>query len=209
MHGRPRDAINVYLVGDVLVDAGTLLARRRILRQLKARRVGAHALTHAHPDHYGSSHAVCETLSIPLWCGARDADVAEGARPAPGAGRGARLVAKMPLPRAHPVERRLKEGDEVAGFTVLDTPGHSPGLVSFWRDSDRTLLCGDVLFNIHPLTGRRGLREPPQLLTNDPPLNRDSIRRLAALRPALVLFGHGPPLRDPERLAGLARSLSG
>ena len=209
MHGRPRDAINVYLVGDVLVDAGTLLARRRILRQLKGRRVGVHALTHAHPDHYGSSHAVCETLGIPLWCGARDADVAEGARPAPGAGRGAGLVAKMPLPRAHPVERRLEEGDEVAGFTVLDTPGHSPGLVSFWRDSDRTLLCGDVLFNIHPLTGRRGLREPPRLLTNDPPLNRDSIRRLAALRPALVLFGHGPPLRDPERLAGLARSLAG
>jgi hydroxyacylglutathione hydrolase len=34
LDGRPRAAINVYLIGDVLVDAGTQLARRRILRQL-------------------------------------------------------------------------------------------------------------------------------------------------------------------------------
>ena len=35
--------------------------------------------------------------------------------------------------------------------------------------------------------------------------NREAMRRLAALRPALALFGHGPPLRDPdvlERVAG-------
>jgi glyoxylase-like metal-dependent hydrolase (beta-lactamase superfamily II) len=30
------------------------------------------------------------------------------------------------------------------------------------------------------------------------------MRRLAELRPALVLFGHGPPLRDAERLARVA-----
>ena len=117
----------------MLVDAGTQLGHRRILRQLSGRRVGAHALTHAHPDHYGSSHAVCEALGVPLWCGARDA------------------------PHPHPVERRLEEGDEVVGFTVLDTPGHSPGHISLWRESDRTLVCGDVFFNLHPLTGRPGL----------------------------------------------------
>jgi hydroxyacylglutathione hydrolase len=192
---------------DVLVDAATQLGHRRILRQLGGRSVGAHALTHAHPDHYGSSHAVCKALGVPLWCGAHDAYVAEGARPAPGVGRGAGLLARMPLPHPHPVERRLEEGDEVAGFTVLDTPGHSPGHISLWRESDRTLVCGDVFFNIHPLTGRPGLREPPRRLTPDPSRNRESARRLGALRPALVLFGHGPPLRDSERLAGFARSL--
>jgi hydroxyacylglutathione hydrolase len=191
----------------VLVDAGTQLGHRRILRQLSGRRVGAHALTHAHPDHYGSSHAVCEALGVPLWCGARDAHVAEGARPAPGVGRGAGLLNRMPLPHPHPVERRLEEGDEVAGFTVLDTPGHSPGHISLWRESDRTLVCGDVLFNLHPLTGRPGLREPPRRLTTDPARNRASARRLGALRPALVLFGHGPPLRDTERFAGFAGAL--
>jgi hydroxyacylglutathione hydrolase len=191
----------------VLVDAGTQLGHRRILRQLSGRRVGAHALTHAHPDHCGSSHAVCEALGVPLWCGARDAHVAEGARPAPGVGRGAGLLNRMPLPHPHPVERRLEEGDEVVGFTVLDTPGHSPGHISLWRESDRTLVCGDVLFNLHPLTGRPGLREPPRRLTTDPARNRASARRLGALRPALVLFGHGPPLRDTERSAGFAGAL--
>ena len=191
----------------MLVDAGTQLGHRRILRQLSGRRVGAHALTHAHPDHYGSSHAVCEALGVPLWCGARDAHVAEGARPAPGVGRGAGLLNRMPLPPPHPVGRRLEEGDEVAGFTVLDTPGHSPGHISLWRESDRTLVCGDVFFNLHPLTGRPGLREPPRRLTTDPARNRASARRLGALRPALVLFGHGPPLRDTERFAGFAGAL--
>ena len=190
-----------------MIDAGTQFDRRRILRQLEGRTVGAHALTHAHPDHFGSSHAICEALGIPLWCGERDAHVVQGARPEPAEGRVARLLVRMPLPEPHAVERRLGEGDEVAGFTVLDTPGHSPGHVSYWRESDRTLLCGDVYFNLNMLTLRPGLHEPPRVLTHDPERNRESIRRLAALRPALVLFGHGPPLRDSDRLARFAESL--
>jgi hydroxyacylglutathione hydrolase len=169
--------------------------------------VAAHALTHAHPDHYGSSHTVCEALAIPLWCGERDAHVAQGARPAPGEGRAAKLLSKLPLPDPHAVERRLREGDQVAGFRVLDTPGHSPGHLSFWRESDRTLVCGDVFFNLNVLTLRPGLREPPRLLTHDPALNRESARRLGQLHPALVLFGHGPPLRDAERFVRFAESL--
>ena len=37
LEGRPPNAINVYLVGDVLVDAGTPGATRRILRELEGR----------------------------------------------------------------------------------------------------------------------------------------------------------------------------
>lgn len=199
--------INVYFVEDVLIDAGTDRAHKRILRQLAGRDVRAHALTHAHPDHYGSSHAVCEALGIPLWCGERDAHVVQGDRPAAGEGRIGALLAKLPLPAPHAVERKLKEGDEVAGFTVMETPGHSPGHVSFWRDSDRTLICGDVFFNLNPLTGRPGLHEPPRSFTHDVELNRESARRVARLQPALVLFGHGPPLRDTERLVRFAQAL--
>lgn len=190
------------------MDAGTNRARKRILSQLEGRRVSAHALTHAHPDHYGSSHAVCEALGIPLWCGERDAHVAQGARPALGQGRLGRLGSKLPLPDPHAVERKLKDGDQVAGFTVVETPGHSPGHVSFWRDSDRTLICGDVFFNIN-MVGKPSLREPPKAFTNDVDLNRESARRVARLQPALVLFGHGPPLRDTERLVRFAQSLPG
>jgi hydroxyacylglutathione hydrolase len=102
------------------------------------------------------------------------------------------------MPPGHPVARRLNEGDSVADFTVLDVPGHSPGHIALWRESDRTLICGDVFFNLP------NLRPPPRPLTFDPARNRESMRRLAELRPALTLFGHGPPLRDPDGLARVA-----
>ncbi len=192
---RVPNAINVYLVGDVLVDAGTPLARRRILRQLEGHDVRAHLVTHAHPDHFGSSHAVCEALDLPLWTGAGDVEAIETASPVPAQGRVPALMARGKMPPPHPVARHLREGDEAAGFTVLDVPGHSPGHIALWRESDRTLICGDVFFNL-PRLG-----PPPRFLTVDPQLNRQSMRRLAELRPALALFGHGPPLRDPDRLA--------
>jgi len=157
-----------------------------------------HLVTHAHPDHFGSSHAVCETLRLELWTGAGDADAVQSGRPVTAPGRVPALMAKMPMPPGHPVARRLREGDEVAGFVVLDAPGHSPGHIALWRESDRTLVCGDVFFNLP------SLRPPPGFLTVDPQPNRASMRRLAALRPALALFGHGPPLRDPDRLARAA-----
>jgi glyoxylase-like metal-dependent hydrolase (beta-lactamase superfamily II) len=100
----------------------------------------------------------------------------------------------------HPVARALEEGDEVAGFTVLEVPGHSRGHVAYWRASDRVLILGDVLNGMNVRTGRRGLHEPPEIFTPDPRRNRQSARRLAALEPALVCFGHGPPLRDSRAL---------
>jgi glyoxylase-like metal-dependent hydrolase (beta-lactamase superfamily II) len=203
LRGFPPNAINVYLAQDVLIDAGTRQAERRIMRQIRGRQVNAHALTHAHPDHQGASRAVCQTLDIPLWCG-RD-DVA--AMQTPGAisnsqapGWLNRFQARFWTGPPHPVARPLNEGDEVAGFTVLEVPGHSPGHVAYWRESDRTLILGDVLNGMNLMTGRRGLQEPPTVFTPDPARNRQSARRLAALEPALVCFGHGPPLRDPQQL---------
>ena len=64
-------------MGDVLVDAATRHSGRRIFRQLDGHKVGAHALTHAHPDHQGASKAVCERLGIELWCGENDAEAME------------------------------------------------------------------------------------------------------------------------------------
>jgi hydroxyacylglutathione hydrolase len=199
LRGTPPNAINVYLVGDVLVDAGTSGAKRRILRQLADRDVRAHVVTHAHVDHYGSSHAVCEALGVPLWAGATDADDIEQARRRLPPSRVASVLLKLPAPAAHPVARRLREGDEIGhGFVVLDAPGHSLGHVALWREADRTLILGDVFFNV------RAPGPPPRFLTIDPELNRASMRRLAQLRPALTLFGHGAPLRDPARLAQAA-----
>ncbi len=210
LRGMPPNAINVYLVGDVLIDAATKQGEKRIMRQLDGRRVTAHALTHAHPDHQGASHAICERLGIPLWCGQGDIPAMEtpgGIKNSQGPGWLNRFQDRFWTGPPHPVARALAEGDEVAGFIVLETPGHSRGHVAYWRESDRVLILGDVLNGMNLLTGVRGLHEPPRIFTPDPPRNRESARRLAALEPALVCFGHGPPLRDPKELTDFASRL--
>jgi glyoxylase-like metal-dependent hydrolase (beta-lactamase superfamily II) len=203
LKGWPPNAINVYLVGDVLIDAGTRLAEGRITSQISGRPLSAHALTHVHPDHQGSSHAICEKLGIPLWCGQDDVPAMEipGSAIARNAPRILRsFQERFWLGPPHPVAHALTEGDEVADFSVLETPGHTRGHVSFWRERDRVLIVGDVLFNMNTLTGRSGLHEPLAFATPDPARNRASARRLAELKPSLACFGHGPPLRDPDKL---------
>jgi hydroxyacylglutathione hydrolase len=209
LDGFPPYGINVYLVGDVLVDAATRHATRRILRQVRGKAVTAHALTHAHPDHQGASHVVCEKLGIPLWCGELDAAAVEDGRimdRQPKHPINAVIGRVMPGP-AHPVARRLREGDEVAGFQVLDVPGHSAGHIALWRESDRALICGDVFTNIDTVTGVPGLHEPRWFFTPDPERNRHSMRRLAELAPAVVCFGHGRPLRNPAKLMAFTEKL--
>jgi hydroxyacylglutathione hydrolase len=201
LSGFPRNAVNVYVMGDVLVDAGMQYDRKRILRQVGDRGLTAHVLTHAHIDHVGASRAVCETLGIPLWCGAADVEAVQAGKMV---GQNGRMLPSGP---AMTVSKALREGDEIAGFTVLDTPGHSPGHLSYWRESDRTLICGDVMWGWHPFLLRGPIREPIPRFSPDPALNRASARRIAELEPALVCFGHGPPLRDPAKLAAAVAKL--
>jgi hydroxyacylglutathione hydrolase len=196
LRGFPPAAINVYLMGDVLVDAATRHAGRRIFRETKGHRIAAHALTHAHPDHQGASKQVCERLGVPLWCGRDDVHAMESGDFGQRDHWINRAIVRAWAGPPHPVARALQEGDEVAGFRVLEVPGHSPGHVAYWRESDRVLVLGDVLNNMDVLTSRRGLHEPKLIFTPDPARNRESARRLATLEPSLVCFGHGPPLRD-------------
>jgi hydroxyacylglutathione hydrolase len=205
----PRDHTNIYLLDDVLVDAGAALQSRRLLPALRGHRVSAIALTHGHFDHQGGSHAACEALGIPLWCG-------EGERKAVETGDAsllypgrtsfmARLARRLAGP-AHPVARVLHEGDTVGSFTVLETPGHTPGHLAFWRERDRALVLGDVLFHRNPLTLRHGLACPYRFLVYDYQANATAARRLAGLDPELICFGHGEPLRGPDRLHAFLRT---
>ena len=206
----PRSGVNAYLVGDVLVDSGFPFHFKKLLRATASRTIHAHALTHAHADHAGGSKRLQATLGIPIWVGAGDADVLRSGEAEPGDvpfGRSA-LKSYMRFPGAEP-DRELREGDELsAGFVALETPGHSPGHLAYWREEDGTLICGDVFFNMSLATTAAGLHTPPGVFTPDPAQNRESARRLAALQPRLVLFGHGPPLRDPIALSAFAAALA-
>jgi hydroxyacylglutathione hydrolase len=199
----PNWGINAYVADNLMIDAGIRQVAPLLLRRLRDLRPVAHVLTHAHPDHQGASHALCAALGIPLWCGEPDAAAMVGGQldtllPPSLANR---LLLRLVGGPSHPVSRRLREGDRLGPWVVLETPGHSPGHCSFWRPDDGVLILGDVLAHQHPVTQQVGLIEPLARFTLDPPRNRASAQRIAALRPQLVCFGHGPPLRDPDRLA--------
>lgn len=208
----PLDSVNAYLLHDVLVDSGARFSAGRLLRALEGRAVHAHAVTHAHFDHVGASHAICDHFGVPLWCGEGDREAIQSGdlsgilpRPRSWVARLGKILAGP----SHPVSRTLGEGDGVRGFTVLECPGHTPGHLAFWRESDRVLVLGDVVFHRNPATFRKGLTEPFGAATTDPRLNRDSARKLAALDPVVICFGHGPPLRDPQRFQDFVAGLPG
>ena len=168
------------------------------------------ALTHAHPDHQGVAKDVCEARGAPLACHADDVDAMEGRRPVAASPKPvAQAFGKMWTGPPRKVDRVLHEGDEVAAFRVVHAPGHAPGEVIFFRESDRVAICGDVIRNITFVTMRTRLAEPPDDLTPDPTENRRSIRKLAALNPSLILPGHGPAVTDMSAFQRFAAALPG
>jgi len=206
----PRPMINVYLAGDVLIDAGTRGDRRRIFKQTADTELSMLALTHVHPDHQGVAGALCDERGIPLACHVDDVDAMEGRRPIQEAGSGSqinKLVEKLWAGPPHRVDHPFADGDEIGGFRAVHIPGHSRGHTVFFRDSDRVAICGDVVRNMTYLTTRSGILEPPDDFTYDPPLNRRSIRKLAALEPSLLLPGHGPEITDMDAFQRFAASL--
>ena len=203
----PRPTINVYLAGDVLIDAGRTWDTGRIKKQTADRDLSMVALTHVHPDHQGAAKAVCEERGVPLACHVDDVDAMEGRRPVQEASTGNiynRVIRRIWEGPPHEVERPFEEGDEIAGFHVIHAPGHARGEVIFWRQSDRVAICGDVVRNMSYLTTLAGVREPPDFFTLDVEENRRSIRKLADLGPSITLPGHGPEIVGPAEIQALA-----
>jgi hydroxyacylglutathione hydrolase len=195
----PAPSINVYLAGDVLIDAGRRWDRRRIFAELEGVEISMLALTHVHPDHQGVAKDVCEARGVPLACHEDDVEAMEGSGPTQEAAESNlvnRVIRAIWEGPPHKVDRVLREGDELAGFRVIHAPGHARGEVIFFRDSDRVAICGDVIRNMSYATGLPGIKQPPDVFTYDPAENRRSIRKLADLNPSLILPGHGPAVSD-------------
>jgi glyoxylase-like metal-dependent hydrolase (beta-lactamase superfamily II) len=203
---------NVYLLeedgGITLFDAGARTMTRAVAsagaRLGGIRRV---VLGHGHTDHRGTAPG----LGVPVLCHPDEVQDAEGSGgfrywPADLAGVpfGARQVQKL-LHRyawdAGPVQisGTVSEGDEVAGFRVVELPGHAPGQIGLWRESDRLALCSDCVYTID-MWGRDC---PPRLgaatYNYDTEQARESMRKLAALEPAAVWPGHAKPVTGDVR----------
>ncbi|MDR2514053.1 MAG: MBL fold metallo-hydrolase [Christensenellaceae bacterium] len=79
----------------------------------------------------------------------------------------------------------LGEGDAIGPFSVLHTPGHSPGSLCFYCEEEGLLFSGDILF--FSGIGRSDLPGGDQARLGA------SLRRLLALPPGTLVFpGHGP-----------------
>jgi glyoxylase-like metal-dependent hydrolase (beta-lactamase superfamily II) len=147
-------------------------------------------------------HAVATRTGAPVWASGPDAGALEGAaeEPLPAQYRDAfanRMAAGW-WKDHHPVARRLDEGERIGSFEVLAFPGHTPGMIGLWRESDRTVICADTMRSMNLYTGLPQLGEMPRIFTCDMTQSRASIRKLAALEARTLCFGHGRPLRGDE-----------
>ena len=90
---------------------------------------------------------------------------------------------------------------------MIETPGHTPGHLAFWEEETRVLILGDVLFHRNPATFRKGLSEPFLFATYDRASNLRSARKLSALNPEIICFGHGAPLSGGDEFRRFVESL--
>ena len=112
----PRNGVNAYLIGDVLVDTGLPTSAGKLKNIVRERGVKTIALTHAHGDHVGSARKLKDEFDLPVWVGTKDRDAAEAGKAvkkdpfnAPGLSLIAGALGDF---KAVPVSRVLNEGDE-------------------------------------------------------------------------------------------------
>jgi glyoxylase-like metal-dependent hydrolase (beta-lactamase superfamily II) len=204
----PPRTMNVYLIEDdggvTLFDAGIEAMTDWIAEA--ARRLGGLkriVLGHSHEDHRGAAPG----LDAPVLCHPDEVGFAESPGPTSyfDVGKLEKRLFRALYPRllhdwdGGPVRvaDTVSEGDEIAGFEVKHLPGHAPGLIGLWRESDRLALVSDALYtlDIQTLPPRfGGPRVAHAAFTQDVDAARDSIRKLAALEPATVWAGHADPV---------------
>ena len=209
LRGDFRGAMNIYFLEDgdgvVQFDAGTKAMRKAAKRagdQLGG--VKRIVLGHAHADHRGTA----PYMGVPVYC--HPDEVADAESDA--AIDSYMDLSELPVAwirRLYPfllrrwdggavkIDGTVEEGDEVAGFEVVHFPGHAPGLIGLWRESDRVALVSDTIYlvdsgRLKPLPdGEASVPHPAW----DHEQAKESVRKLAALEPKIVGAGHEHPLR--------------
>ncbi len=99
------------------------------------------------------------------------------------------------------VAETLVEGDEICGFTVKHFPGHAPGLIGLWRESDRLAIVSDTTYVVDSTKFKPvdWPNVPNRVFNQDHDQAIASLRKLAALEPAIIAPGHSEPVHgDPE-----------
>jgi hydroxyacylglutathione hydrolase len=208
LRGDFRGEMNIYFLEDgdgvVQFDAGTKAMRKKA--KAAAAELGGVKrviLGHAHADHRGTA----PYMDAPVLCHPDEKVDAESSSWHPPYWDLSQLPVRWVYPfllrrwdgGAVRIADSVIEGDEVAGFQVLHFPGHAPGLIGLWRESDRVALVSDVIYLVD--SGRLKPLPPGEASVPHPAWawdhakSKQSVRRLAALEPRIVGAGHGQPLR--------------
>jgi glyoxylase-like metal-dependent hydrolase (beta-lactamase superfamily II) len=97
-------------------------------------------------------------------------------------------------------------GEQVAGFEVIELAGHAPGQIGLRRETDGVALVSDTVY-LTTMAGRpTDAHVPHEAYNLDTARARESIRRLAALRPKIVGVGHLGPMTGPGVVEELERA---
>lgn len=200
-----------------LIDAGlpfTASAIQNWTKKFSETPPNGIVLTHGHFDHVSAARDLADAWNVFIYAHPLEAPYLKGQKeyPAPNfaAGGGAMSLLSPLYPRS-PVDlgNRLRlfasDGnsrlEEMPGWEIVHTPGHTPGHVSFFRRKDRCLIVGDAFCTTKPesffaaaLTQPPELHGPPAYFTSDWNSARRSVQLLSQLNAAAVAPGHGQPL---------------
>jgi glyoxylase-like metal-dependent hydrolase (beta-lactamase superfamily II) len=179
-------------------------------------------LTHGHADHAGSALALADKWDVMIYAHHLELPYLSGKSlypPAdPTVGGAIAFLSRFFPRRTHHLGKRLHELPHgkvpgLTGWEWIASPGHSPGQVAFFRESDCVLLAGDAFATVDLdswsglFAGGQRFAPPPSPFTYDWHATRASIAALAKLRPNVVGCGHGVPISDcdlSDRLADFA-----
>jgi glyoxylase-like metal-dependent hydrolase (beta-lactamase superfamily II) len=157
-------------------------------------------LTHAHFSHLCGLAALKRLSGATVASHQWEAGIISGERKATRVS----IVPKRPLRAYYPfqiglalglgdhkpceVDEVLEDQHEAGGLTVFHTPGHTPGHFAFWHADTKVLLSGDAIVTWPELAAGW------DSFTLDEAARRESLGKMAALRPEKVGVGHGDPL---------------
>lgn len=228
--------VNIYLIGNpetndfVLVDAGMPHSANEIIDVTEKyfgvnSRPKAIILTHGHFDHVGAIVELIEHWEMPVYAHELEIPFLTGQKsyPEPDPTVEGGMVAKMspifpnePINIGRHVEKLPSNGSvpSMPGFRWIHTPGHTPGHISLFREKDGALIAGDAFVTVKQdslykvLTQEQEINGPPRYLTTDWKASKESVEKLASLKPEVAVTGHGLPMSGEllsESLAKLVR----
>lgn len=199
--------VNCYLVeeeeGLILVDAALAFNAKGILQAVN--RIGKPitkiVLTHAHEDHVGALDLIkAEFPEVPVYISERDHRLMNGDRSLDSHEDQTPIKGGVPKTLQTRANVLLKDGNQVGSLTAIETPGHTPGSMSFIDNRTNALIAGDA-FQTRGGIAVAGDIKPwfpfPAFGTWSKATALASARKLAGIRPALLAVGHGEMIGNP------------